>query len=198
MTLDIREFHTHFIAIQDVPNHDKWKQHFVTAIDNEVNEKDKAVMPNVDKWKNRNNSITSYFYDHSTVDYGDFTEQVVKPVVNKVLKSLDFNYFPVQDVFYWYNRYDQMGTHEIHHHPDCDLCLIYLLHLEEPNTTVFHNTMYTQKYFQREMYTEDLTEGKIIIFPSHLKHEVQWSDYKRYTIAGNINLDYEPKISQSD
>jgi hypothetical protein len=198
MTLDIREFHTHFIAIQDVPDHDWWKQHFVTAIDNEVNEKDKAVMRNVDHWESRNNSITSYFYEHSTVDYEDFTEQVVKPVVDNVLKSLDFNYFPVKDVAYWYNRYDQMGTHEIHDHPDTDLCLIYLLHLEEPNTTVFHNTMYTQKYFQREMYTEDLTEGKIIIFPSHLQHEVQWSDYKRYTIAGNIDLDYEPKISQSD
>ena len=200
MTLDIREFHTHFIAIKDVPNHDKWKQYFVSSIDQEIeNNSAFASQQKRDLWAAEFNSNTSYYsQNNSTVDYEQFTEEVVIPILNEVIEKLDFNSYPLKNIQYWYNRYDKMGMHELHDHVGADLCLIYLLHLEEPNTTVFHNTMYTQKYFQREMYTEDLTEGKIIIFPSHLKHEVQWSDYKRYTIAGNIKLDYEPKISQSD
>lgn len=198
MTLDIREFHTHFIAIEDVPDHEKWKQHFVSSIDEELSNQDKVVMKSYDnqtvsQWKQHHNSSTSYFFPHSSVDYNDFTKQVVTPLVTKVMSELDFNWFPIDNIQYWYNRYDQMGTHLIHDHDDTDLCLIYILHLEEPNTTVFHNTVYNRPFFKKELYTEDLKEGQIIIFPHHLQHEVQWSEKRRYTIAGNINLNYEYK-----
>lgn len=196
MTLDIREFHTHFIAVKDVPDHDKWKQYFVSVIDKELSHQDKIAMKTSDRgsvmsWEQQRNSSTSYFNESSSINYDDFTDEVVRPVVSEVIEELNFNSYPVKFIDYWYNRYNKMGRHDVHNHPDSDLCLIYLLHLEEPNTTVFYNTMFDRSFLKKEMYTDDLKEGQIIIFPWHLMHEVQpqWSEKKRYTIAGNIVLD---------
>ena len=191
MTLDIREFHTHFIAIKDVPNHDKWKQYFVSSIDQEIeNDNSVAVQQKRDIWAAEYKSNTSYYSPNSTIDYEQFTEEVVIPILDEVIEELDFNSYPLENIQYWYNRYNKMGMHELHNHPGSDLCLIYLLHLEEPNTTVFHNTAYPEPYIKNAIYTEDLSEGKLIIFPHHLHHEVQWSEKRRYTIAGNIKFNY--------
>lgn len=191
MTLDIREFHTHFIAIQDVPDHAAWKKYFVDAIDKELSDATKARSSDIDTWEVSHNSNTSYFDHYSSIDYDDFTKKVVTPILSEVFTELDFNPYPAKDVHYWYNRYDKMGHHDLHDHPESDICLIYLLHLEEENTTVFHNTKYTKRFMKTEITTEDLSEGKLIIFPNHLKHEVQWSENKRYTIAANILLNYD-------
>ena len=207
MTLEIREFHTNFIAIKDVPNHDYWKDYFVSAIDNELSYEDEIfyktnanhmINENEDevwsgqKWKLDNNASSSYFNDHTSINYDDFTEKVIKPSVDELINQLNFNQFFIENIFYWYNRYDEMGNHQPHDHPGADLCLIYILHLEEPNTTVFHNTRYPDPLYPKQIYTDDLPEGKLILFPSHLQHEAQWSEKRRYTIAGNINFkDYE-------
>lgn len=207
MTLEIREFHTNFIAIKDVPNHDDyWKDYFVSAIDNELSHEDEVFMKtnlnrnfdghedevwSLKKWKMDNNASTSYFNDHTSINYDDFTKKIIKPSVDEVINQLNFNQYSVKDIVYWYNRYDEMGIHGVHNHPGAHLCFIYILHLEEPNTTVFHNTRYTDPLYPKHIYTDDLPEGKLIFFPSHLDHEAQWSEKRRYTIAGNINLNYE-------
>ena len=77
MTLDIREFHTHFIAIQDVPDHAAWKKYFVDAIDKELSYATKARSSAIDTWEVSHNSNTSYYDPYSAIDYDDFTKKVV-------------------------------------------------------------------------------------------------------------------------
>lgn len=201
MTLDIRGFHTDFVVVNKVPDHDKWKEYFVTNIDKELDSTTPIVKRGVMaehpqnssyQWDITQNAKTSYFHAETIVDFTKFTNEVVIPQVDDLIEQLDFNkYKSLREHHIWYQRFDQMGRHEPHIHPDTLLCFIYLLHVDEPNNTIFYNSNKRHSpMFKSQMLTEDVPEGSIMFFPGHLVHEVFPTEKRRYTIAGNIGLEY--------
>jgi len=90
----------------------------------------------------------------------------------------------------WYNLHDPNSFHERHTHvgAGASFCGIYLLELNEENTTSFHqdgcvpmSSVYT---------TEHLSEGSLILFPSDLLHGVGKNKEFRATIAFDINCQF--------
>jgi hypothetical protein len=201
MTLDIRGFHTDFVVVNKVPNHDKWKEYFVTNIDKELD----STIPVVKKgkmaehtvhssyvWDLKQNAKTSYYHAETIVDFNKFHDEVVMPQVDELIEKLDLNKYKfLGEHHIWYQRFDQMGRHDPHTHPDSHLCFIYLLHVDEPNNTIFYNSNTKHSpMFKSQMFTEDVPEGSIMFFPGHLVHEVFPTEKRRYTIAGNLGLEY--------
>ncbi len=133
-------------------------------------------------------------------------------VVNKYLDLITTSIYPLLDQMFseipniqkptssvvskiWYNHYEKAQYQEVHSHSvNSTLSGIYLLHLEEPNKTVFYS--YGSSVNLLSTPTKQLTEaveGDIIIFPSNLLHYVLPCEKNRVSIAFNITCEFSTK-----
>jgi hypothetical protein len=89
----------------------------------------------------------------------------------------------------WWNYYKPGQYTEPHKHVDCDFSGIYLLHLEEPNTTVFYQNGESPSFplFDEYYNTTHIEEGSTIIFPGRLLHYAKPSLKDRYVVVFNID-----------
>lgn len=95
----------------------------------------------------------------------------------------------------WFNYYEETGWFAPHTHGSCSFAAIYLLHLEEENSTVFAN-QWTIAYPRYDPFypTRHLEEGSIIIFPGELMHYVAPAgSSRRVTLSYNIESTYKQK-----
>ena len=112
----------------------------------------------------------------------------------------------------WVNISKPGGYLAKHHHPDCNLAgVLWIKALQNSGNIVFHNPRTFDPFLQsakkREIdsYTDDFknkfniysdydfppTEGRILIFPSYLEHQVREnkSNEDRISVSFNIRLD---------
>ena len=89
----------------------------------------------------------------------------------------------------WYNYYEPGMFQEVHTHVGSQFSGVYLLHLNEKNTTSFLNL--SQEHYQYESYSpDDVDEGEVFIFPSGLPHYVNPVKENRISISFNIHTEY--------
>lgn len=84
----------------------------------------------------------------------------------------------------WFNYYTEGFYQECHVHEFCHFSGIYILSLDEENTTSFFNR--GQVYSSGTYTTKKMKEGTVIIFPSELIHYVNPVKKDRVTISFNI------------
>ena len=95
----------------------------------------------------------------------------------------------------WANLYRPGDFQEVHDHMGSVWSGIYVMHLQELNTTMFqyHNTV--QPYFNdigtASIDTKHITEGNVIWFPSSLNHYVNPAKKERLTVAFNLQCEYD-------
>lgn len=89
----------------------------------------------------------------------------------------------------WFNQYEGSFFQEVHDHGDASFSGIYILELNEPNTTAFFHQG-KDLFFQETLTTEHIKEGNVIIFPSSLLHYVNPCQGKRTTISFNVHTQF--------
>lgn len=89
----------------------------------------------------------------------------------------------------WYNYYTEGFYQECHVHEFCHFSGIYILSLDEENTTAFYNK--SQVYSSGGYTTKKLKEGTVFIFPSDLLHYVNPVKKDRVTISFNIETKFQ-------
>jgi len=145
--------------------------------------------------------ITTYFdrKDSNTL----FSEDILRSIVSEPLeKFFNDSNCPVenkpQKTFIpeiWYNVYKEGYEQEIHAHHGATFSGIYLLELNEPNTTVFFSHSSGFSYQKDNFYfgsypTEHIKEGNVILFPSEFAHAVKKSQKPRISISFNILCEF--------
>lgn len=190
-----------FLFIKEVENHKQIKEEIFTTIQEQSKDKKFYNYPNQTR-KNSNSVwncevITSFFERDSEEVKSIFTEKIVNEIIDPALQEL-FNHpkyigkkNPKQTILeeIWYNVYEPGYSQEIHEHCGSTFSGIYLLELNEPNTTVFyaHSTNYEYADSPGSLYlTDNIKEGNIIIFPSEFVHSVKESTNYRISISFNL------------
>jgi len=89
----------------------------------------------------------------------------------------------------WWNNYQSGGFTKVHKHERADWSGIYLLHLEEPNTTTFY-AQYAQhpnsNYMSQYKTFDEVGEGNVMIFPSGMQHAALPCTSNRIIISFDI------------
>ena len=89
----------------------------------------------------------------------------------------------------WYNRYLKDHICKPHIHTGCSFSAIYLLHLQEPNPTVFIPNLQNYSYmmYENNIETKHITEGEVMIFPSNMLHYCLPIVKERWVVVWNYS-----------
>jgi hypothetical protein len=180
------EFDNPFVFWTKVNNHDKHKEYLLPKIESTPD----------DRVVHQDGSRTSYF--HQQYDY--FNEELINDIVwepyEQMMREKNVGERPPHFALsaLWFNDYESGGKTMTHKHNRSDWSGIYLLHLEEPNTTVFYapygeapNTNYMNKY----KVMDQCVEGDVMIFPSFMLHAANVCTKRRVCIAFDITCEYK-------
>lgn len=138
--------------------------------------------------------VNTEFFNPETHKYVDVVVTEIYPALDKMFDEIDTLIKPKTSTVtnIWYNKYDKGQNQEVHSHFGSDISGIYLLDLNEENTTAFYSFGASTTNTAKEIYKANkLQEGDIVLFPSHLLHYVLPSVKQRTTIAFNINCEFE-------
>lgn len=198
-----------FIFWEEVENHQEIKNNFLPKIKDECNDEKYHTTPGkINRVDNEIPSIwnceviTSYFHRKQLKEQDFFTKEIIESVIKKPL--LNFYNLPncptrkkpkdyvLKEI--WFNSYKPGYYQETHDHSGTTISGIYLLELNEPNTTIFLNySPSTCQYAEtiRPLYeTRHIKEGNVILFPSELTHSVEVCSTEKTSISFNILCEY--------
>lgn len=195
-------FPYNFVYWEKVSSHEEIKKKYYNKIIETEN--------NIQKYNNwignvktsyKNESLNQFLYEN------EFTSAVIWPYFDNMLVEMRDNVpLPIESFVAksWYNLYEEGHFQEPHQH-DKNYVVgenkfyastysgIYLLHLEEKNTTVFYEEPPIPCSIDNSginFLTDFMEEGNVIFFPSGLSHYVLPSKSKRCTISFNITSVY--------
>jgi hypothetical protein len=174
----IHFFQPQFVFHTQTQNHSKNKQHILNHLNFECSSK-----------SDMGNAITT----NGKNDLSCYTPEILNDIIwnpfDQMIQELQC-FSPAESRLHsiWWNYYQAGEYTEPHKHVDADFSGIYLLHLEEPNTTVFYQNGDSSSIplFDEYYHTQHMTEGTTIIFPSRLLHYANPSLKERYVVVFNI------------
>jgi len=118
-------------------------------------------------------------------------QQIVWNSLDKLFERLDSKTQRCKLTTFWWNVYQKGDSAPIHNHGSFGVSGVYLLHLNEPNKTVFfHNKRALLKNEQDLEYyeTTHIPEGTVMLFPSSLNHYVDPAETTRMTVSFNVQI----------
>lgn len=194
-----------FLFWEKVDNHEEIKEKLIPQINEQskdmkyYNKPMQVRKPGDSNW---NCEVITTYFDREDSD-PLFTKDILYSIITKPLNNfLSEQNCPVklkpQKTFIseiWYNVYKEGYEQEIHAHHGATFSGIYLLELNEPNTTVFfsHNSNFayeTDNFYLGSYATEHIKEGNVILFPSEFAHAVKKSQKPRITISFNLLCEF--------
>lgn len=207
-----------FLFWTEVNNHNEIKKTLLPKIKEQVsnpkyyNKPLQMRRPGDSRW---DCEVVTTFFDRDDDDVKNlFTKDIMRDIIASPMKEL-FNdpmcLVPVKPTKtniteIWYNHYESEYFQEIHAHHGATFSGIYLLELNEPNTTVFYNNMGGFQYSRLPgtgdlepenrhklmgMYTtEHIKEGNVLLFPSEFSHSVRKSTTSRTTVSFNLLCEF--------
>jgi len=181
-------FFTDFIYWTPCENHYEIKKSILPKINRNL-----RATEGKNKWKCNVN--TEFFTQFDTkVDYDDLISRGVFPALDRMFEELTFLKRPTRSSIMeiWYNKYTAGGHQEVHSHGHDAISGIYFLELDEPNTTVFYSNHANElvSFVPSSKVMNEVREGYIVLFPSHLLHYVMPCTKNRITISFNIECEF--------
>jgi uncharacterized protein (TIGR02466 family) len=195
-----------FLFWTEVENHDEIKKELVPKIREQsqdmkyYNKPMQVRKPGDSNWNCE--VITTYFDREDSNKL--FSKEILYSIISKPLESLlSEQTCPIKTkpqktsiTEIWYNVYKEGYEQEIHAHHGATISGIYLLELNEPNTTVFFSHSSSFSYERNNFYTgsyptEHITEGNVILFPSEFAHAVKKSQKSRISISFNLLCEFK-------
>jgi hypothetical protein len=184
----IKGINTDFVFYQKNLNHSYDKNNLLTQINADIDSL-KKTSKSYNQYYDKHKSYTSYFNQaDSLVNYSDLCENLIYPCLDNLINECNLKSPKKSRVeSIWYNSYEIDSKHQVHSHKVCDISGIYLLDLNgEKNNTIFYPANHNSVFFPDNMTTEDIDEGSLILFPSHLLHEVPACKKPKVSIGFNI------------
>ncbi len=173
-----------FIFSKEISDHQQIKDKYLPKIVDDIEaNKEKYIIPgwNCEVYSTMLNQVDFLFDD-------DLVNKVIWEPLDECLEQTKLSKVPKSSNIHqlWYNYYDEGFFQEAHTHGNSSFSGIYLLKLEEENTTSFVNNT-SHEYFDVTYTTKHFKEGTVIIFPSRLLHYVNPVKKNRITISFNIH-----------
>jgi len=178
-------FNSPFVFSQKVENHTQIKSQLLPKIIEEYNH-NKSKEDYFWSKTSETKMITSY-HNTSPDFYDDFFYEnvIFKPfsdLVNQINLKISSD-CSLEKI--WWNVYHKNDYADVHNHGPEKVSGVYLLNLNEKNTTVFLTK--NECSFQTHD-TDYAKEGEVLLFPSNLLHYVRPSKTRRITISFNISI----------
>lgn len=192
-----------FVFHTPISNHEEIKKRFLPQIDGLI--KEKSELFGSDNWKC--DCKTSFFSKENSNSFLNDTELLKSIVwdpldqmlsesitINGGLNTQQIRYQPSKSslIHLWFNQYQKGQFQEPHDHAEgvfknerSTFSGIYLLELNETNTTTFMAKV-GNPHYSFQFFTDHLTEGTVIIFPSSLTHYVNPVKTRKTSISFNI------------
>lgn len=169
-----------WIFVQPVENHSYWKQHFF-----EQGIADPDYLKKYEVHNNHENLVGTTFHDGKNMgmDYSHFEADEIRPRCKALLQQLQYTN-PVEKFGWWHQNYIKNGYHSPHNHNGSIISGIYLVELENENTTVFYSQKDDREY---SFVLNSVREGDLILFDSTAWHSVDPSDGKKISICFNAS-----------
>jgi hypothetical protein len=189
----IFNFDSPFVAWYPVENHEQLKKKYLPIIRDHCDEIKNNSMTF------HNHSHTSYFHsadENNPLKQKDLIDAIIWNPFDTLLTEKEINPQPTQSKLLdiWWNQYYPNGYTRPHKHNSSDFSGIYLLKLNEPNTTEFlqvSGEAPTHSFMRNMHSTKHITEGHVIIFPSFLLHYANPCTKSRVIISWNIQTSAE-------
>lgn len=175
----INFFQPQFVFHTPANNHQQNKEYIISRLNHDV-----ATQSDM------GNALTT----NGQLDLSPFTQTILTDIVwnpfDQMLQELQCAYTPKESKLQsiWWNYYQPGQYTEPHKHIDSDFSGIYLLHLNEPNNTMFYQNGESGSFplFDEYIHTKDVPEGSTILFPSRLLHWSLPTVKERYVVIFNI------------
>ena len=183
----IHEFNAPFVFWTKVNNHKKIKDTLVPII--------KTISNNDNSTVTVDGSTTTYY--HQTYSY--FTSDMIDDIILKPIEQMHTEKNLNRPLRFhldalWWNNYTSGGRTKVHKHQHADWSGIYLLHLEEPNTTTFYS-QYGEApnigYMNQHKVMDNAVEGDVMIFPSFMQHCADACTKNRIIVSFDVISEYE-------
>jgi hypothetical protein len=192
-----------FVFWTEVEKHEEIKNTYLSKIKNESIEEKYHVTPGkINRVEGEAPSVwrcevtTSYFHRKELKDF--FSEEIIEYIVKKPLsKFYEHERCPVpikakkhilKEI--WFNTYKPGYFQEMHDHNGTTFSGIYLLELNEPNTTKFTCYNRSSHHYDQSVTsyytTEHIKEGNVILFPSEFAHSVDVCSTEKASISFNV------------
>ena len=117
---------------------------------------------------------------------GPWTKFILDDLSNhfkQVIKEIGYKQFVIRNL--WYQQYNKNGTHGWHTHHHNYTGVYFLEFKNSPPTQL------KEQYGQKDIFSIDVKEGDIIMFPSFIIHRAPKNNGDRKTIISfNIDFDY--------
>ena len=183
----IHEFNAPFVFWTKVNNHKKIKDTLVPII--------KTISNNDNSTVTVDGSTTTYY--HQTYSY--FTSDMIDDIILKPIEQMHTEKNLNRPLRFhldalWWNNYTSGGRTKVHKHQHADWSGIYLLHLEEPNTTTFYS-QYGEApnigYMNQHKVMDNAVEGDVMIFPSFMQHCANACTKNRIIVSFDVISEFE-------
>ena len=183
----IYDFDNPFVFWTPVNNHQELKETLVPII--------KKLSCSSDHTVTVDGSTTSYYHQQ----YNYFTAEMAEAFIWEPLEKMHDEKNIKKPRRYgldalWWNNYEPGGRTKVHKHERSDWSGIYLLHLNEPNTTTFYS-QYGESpnsgYMNQYKMMDQIHEGCVMIFPSFLQHCAESCSENRIVISYDIISEYD-------
>ena len=183
----IHEFNAPFVFWTKVNNHKKIKDTLVPII--------KTISNNDNSTVTVDGSTTTYY--HQTYSY--FTSDMIDDIILKPIEQMHTEKNLNRPLRFhldalWWNNYTSGGRTKVHKHQHADWSGIYLLHLEEPNTTTFYS-QYGEApnigYMNQHKVMDNAVEGDVMIFPSFMQHCADACTKNRIIVSFDVRSEFE-------
>lgn len=192
-------FDSPWVYVRDIPEHQDIKEssldqinYFIENNYAEVDDYAGGTITNFNFQSNPDTSIPLFKFNeewNNIVIWNSVSELVKQLTAERHLLQLPVNFNLVN---MWFNKYVQGSFARPHEHYSVDISGIYILHSEEPNPTVFKQQVNVGNWrYQKQDYTtEDVKEGSVILFPSHLTHWTMPCKSTRYIVSFDMTVEW--------
>lgn len=187
------QFPAKFIYIHKVENHQEVKSKILPIIESDLVENKEKYFNDFGTWDCK--VYTSFFDADKGMDILNMVPEIQNAIwtaLDKMLEKVQLNSYPKQShiSLFWWNYYSKGHSQEVHQHCGTDFSGIYILKSTDKNKTAFYSAE-NHRLLNKTILTDEVEEGSIILFPSHLPHYVNpiEDEQGRITVAFNITCE---------
>jgi hypothetical protein len=181
----IYEFPAEFFFWTTVENHQKHKEKYVPMFREQMEKAHRADL--------NGSGLTTHGENNFSYFDQEFVENVIWKPYHQMLSEYKMPNFTITDSSVstiWWNHYEPGEYCAPHRHYRADFTGIYILEMDEPNTTCFmpsNNSSNTFPIFDGIQRSKEVKEGDVLIFPGRLLHWTNPCQKERWTVIFDLN-----------
>lgn len=183
-----------FVYHYNVPEHVQIKQELKPKLDSFYQKHHEEQLYRWTTDKTYKSGMCTNF-NEASLQRNWYTSEHIQAIVwnslDELLSKLNQQNKKCKLVDFWWNVYQKGDSAPVHNHGTFGISGVYLLHLNEPNKTIFFSK--SKALLQNltdivEYAADKVPEGTVMLFPSSLSHYVEPAETTRMSISFNVTI----------